>query len=183
MTIPNVSGLKAVELQFSTEAGLSSWLIRWFSHASVSHVDLVLPDGRLLGARLNGGVAIRPPGYARFTRTLRLSIPTEMAPGIYHAALAQRGKPYDRMAILAFALPALAPRRNWRDPSRWICSELVLWCFERGGFFAGRRITLPAIKATPGDDLNILEPFARGAPPRPRTKTLTRAALDGRLSL
>ena len=48
----DVSKARAVTLQFATESGLSAWAIRWFSHSDYSHIDFVLADGRLLGARL-----------------------------------------------------------------------------------------------------------------------------------
>lgn len=160
----DVSKARAVELQFSTERGLSSAAIRWFTHSRWSHVDFILPDGRLLGARYKGGVAIRTPGYAPFTATRRISVPTDKAPMIYRAALSQRGKPYDSWAIAAFALPILRSGRRWRDPRAWECSELAAWCFERGGFFAGHKIALPPDRVTPGDLLLLLSPFATDVP-------------------
>ena len=170
----DVSKARAVTLQFATESGLSSWAIRWFCHSDYSHIDFVLPDGRLLGARLDGGVAIRPEGYAAFSATRRIRVPTDKAPAIYRAALSQQGTRYDWKAIAAFALPDLMPRRNWRDPGAWFCSELGAWAFERGGFFAGHRIALPPDRVTPGDLLLLLSPFAvEDPPPAPRATTLT----------
>jgi len=154
-----VSGQKAVVLQFSTEPSPDSALIRWFSHSPYSHIDFVLPDGRYLGARLDGGVMIRLQGYATFTRIKRVRIETELADAIYAAALDQRGKPYDMRAIVAFAIPALAKHRNWRDPGQWICSEIGLWVFETAGFFK-HPVSLPANRVTPGDLDLVLSPFA-----------------------
>jgi hypothetical protein len=62
-----------IALQFSTEADPVSALIRAFSHGPFSHVDAVLPDGRLLGARADGGVQARATGYAPFSRVLRIT--------------------------------------------------------------------------------------------------------------
>ena len=52
-----------VWLRFITEEDFSSRLIRWFTWSDWSHVDFVLRDGRFLGARLDGGVLIRPHDY------------------------------------------------------------------------------------------------------------------------
>ena len=164
----DVSKTRAVELQFATESGLSSWAIRWFTHSDYSHVDMVLPGGKLLGARLDGGVKVRDPGYGAFTATKRVSILTPKAPAVYRAALQQRMTPYDWKAIIAFAVPALMPHRNWRDPNAFFCSELVAWALEQGGFFTPRNVALPANKITPGDLLLLVEPFAApAAPERP----------------
>lgn len=133
--------------QFVTERDPVSAAIRWFSHAPVSHVDLVLGDGRLFGAHLSGGVKARAPGYAEWSRIIRVAIETPRAAAVTAAVLSQDGKPYDWRAIAAFAAG-----RDWRDRGQWICSELQLWGAEQGRLFP-RPLTLPANKATPGDCL------------------------------
>jgi hypothetical protein len=55
-----------IRLQFVLGTGLSSQAIAWFSAGHFSHVDAVLPDNRLLGAR-SDVVGGKPPGY-RFDR-------------------------------------------------------------------------------------------------------------------
>jgi hypothetical protein len=155
-----VSGQTSVAVQFVTERSFGSGLIRWFSHSPFSHVDLVLPSGSMLGARLDGGVAIRPAGYEKWSVIKRVRIATRHADAIYNAALKHEDKPYDTMAIAAFAAPWLFPRRNWRDRDRWICSELVAWAFERTGFFK-HVPALPVRRVTPGDVDLLLSPFAR----------------------
>lgn len=113
-----------VRLQLATERSLVSAFIRWYTWSDWSHVDFVLPDGNLLGARLKGGVQVRKPGYAPFSRTLVLECP-DAPERVYDFALSQVGKPYDWWAIVGMGL-----RHDWRDPARWFCSELVAWCFE-----------------------------------------------------
>jgi hypothetical protein len=44
--------------------------------------------------------------------------------------LAQIGKPYDKFAVLAFAMPW---RVNWDDENKWFCSELAAAAIEHGG--------------------------------------------------
>jgi hypothetical protein len=63
----------AITLQFVTCSDPGSWAIRTFQRGWCSHVDSVMDDGRLLGARPDAGVAgvqIRPPNYQKFVRQL-----------------------------------------------------------------------------------------------------------------
>lgn len=112
-----------IVLQFvGVDGDLGSELISWFGHLEpVSHVDAVMPDGTLLGARESGGVKIRPSGYETFTRIVRVVLPAtdEQAKTFYDFLRAQIGKPYDMSAIMAFAA-----NRNWQDNDSWFCSEL-----------------------------------------------------------
>lgn len=119
-----------VQVQFATEADPISWAIRFFTWSDISHVDLVLPDGSLLGARASGGVERRQPGYATFSKTSRYSVtvPASVAVKLFNLAEAQEGKKYDFSAIMGFIF-----RRDWREDDSWFCSELVAWCFEQAG--------------------------------------------------
>ena len=137
----------SITLQFAGDGGLSSGLIEWYGHDWCSHVDCVLPDGHLLGARIKGGVAIRPPHYRRFRRVQRVTLPCpgEMDLAFRLFAHAQVGKPYDWTAIAAFAFD-----RDWREGRAWFCSELVAAGLARCGYFATPLCT-PARKVTPGD--------------------------------
>lgn len=113
-----------ITLQFSTGTGPASWLVRRFTWSPYSHVDLVLPDGRLLGARGDGGVTIRAP--EPFPTVTRFTV--DAPESVIDTALQQLGKPYDWSAIAG-----LIARRNWQQPDRWFCSELVAWAFESTG--------------------------------------------------
>lgn len=123
-----------VKIQFSTQHCWDSSVIRRVTWDGDSHVDMVLPpDGLLLGARLSGGVQIREPKYSTFTscHLKSIEIPEENAQRVYDAAISQIGKPYDKMAILNFALHR---KRDWRETRSWICSELIAWVFEEAGW-------------------------------------------------
>ena len=115
-----------VWLRFITEKDFSSWAIRWFTWSDWSHVDFVLRDGRFLGARLDGGVLIRPHDYIvpSVFRYAYVEVPDPRK--VYGWATAQVGKPYDWKAIAGFL-----PRVEWHDPHAWFCSELVAAGFER----------------------------------------------------
>ncbi|MBE0471771.1 MAG: hypothetical protein IBX55_19955 [Methyloprofundus sp.] len=111
-------------LQFTARRKIGSWLIRQFTWSDYSHVDIVLPDGRLLGARLDGGVSIQPTGD--FEKCLRVAV--DAPDHVIDIALTQIGKHYDISAIFGIIF-----RRDWHKPKKWFCSELVAWAFEQAG--------------------------------------------------
>lgn len=111
-------------LQFTARPKIGSWLIRKFTWSDYSHVDIVLPDGRLLGARFEGGVSIKPPN--NFKKCVRFSV--DAPEDVISAALTQVGKPYDIVAIFGIIV-----RRDWHKSKKWFCSELVAWSFEEAG--------------------------------------------------
>ena len=139
-----------IRLQFVCEAALSSQAIAWFSAGHFSHVDAVLPDGRLLGARDDSvggqppGVRIRPPNYVRWSRRVVMTVPASPAQAMefYAFLYSQLGRPYDRAAIWAFAF-----NRDWREHDSWICSELQSAAGEHAGILP--RLYLAANKITP----------------------------------
>lgn len=157
-----------IVMQFSRQNDIGSDLITWFSHgAGFSHVDTVMPDGRLLGARSDvcagvpPGVQIRPVLYAPFSRTLRVVLPAddETTCSYYAFVEAQIGKPYDMRAIEAFPLD-----RDWRTPNAWFCSELNAAALEACRWFAWPLAT-PADKIDP-DDLVLVVSTRVAIPPR-----------------
>jgi uncharacterized protein YycO len=116
-----------ITLQFSTEKGIGSLIIRRMTWSEYSHVDIVMPNGDLLGARANGGVQIRKPGYGKFTK-VHHEVAVDAPDSVYEFAKSQVGKPYDWKAILNFGL-----ERNWQEDDSWFCSELVAWTFMKAG--------------------------------------------------
>lgn len=139
-----------IKVQFVREHGFLSNLIAWFSAGTFSHVDTVLPNGALLGARndcIGGkppGVQIRPPYYMNAATKVRMWLNTtpEQEAVYYDFLNAQLGKPYDKIAIIGFAVD-----RDWRDPSDWFCSELVAAALEYCKVCP--RLYTPANKITP----------------------------------
>jgi hypothetical protein len=114
----------------------------------------VLPDGRLLGARAVGGVAIRNHDYLGNTRTQRVLVRTYLADKIYTNLYSQIGKPYDWRGVVAFGLGD----RDWRDNSAWFCSELQVWATEAAGFFK-RPLNIPFDRLSPRDQWLLFSPF------------------------
>ena len=149
-----------ISLQFSRGPDLSSELIEWFSHAAhYSHVDTIMPDGALLGARSDviggkpSGVQIRPPDYLGTEPVFRIDLENanELESAAYYDFVkAQVGKPYDKLGIVGFLVG-----RDWREPSSWFCSELVAAALESCLYFP-YPLACPANKVTPPDIINLL---------------------------
>lgn len=109
-----------------------------------THVEVVMPDGGLLGAHASGGVAVRPAGYDAAVLVHELVVPISLgldmtyAQGLlvahedkFYAFLnAQTGKPYDFTGVVGLAIG-----RDWREDDSWFCSELVARALEVCGFF------------------------------------------------
>lgn len=118
----------SVKLRFITEAGIESSFIRWWTWGQWSHVDYVMPGGQsFLGARLNGGVQIRPFDYCtpKNQMTAEFWMPAANAQKWQDALVSQLGKPYDWLAIVGIGV-----RRDWRNSKKWFCSELIQWASE-----------------------------------------------------
>ena len=136
--------MPSIDLQFSRGSDLSSAAIEFYDHGAWSHVDAILPDGSLLGARIDiigglaAGVQIRPPNYTKFEATQKVSIPCtdEIHKAHIGFLLDQVGKPYDSTAIVAFVLD-----RNWREDDSWFCSELQAASGEKSGWIPHPLVT------------------------------------------
>ena len=103
----------AITLQFVTCSDPGSWAIRTFQRGWCSHVDSLLDDCQLLGARSDGGVRIRPPNYEKFSRVV-ISVP------YYKERAYWDLKPYDKLAIVAFAVNRTGARRMRCSGTSWL---------------------------------------------------------------
>lgn len=110
----------------------------------MTHVDCVLPDGRLYGARMHGGVQARLPDYTKFkqTKILYLQTTREQENAFYSFLDAQLGKPYDWTAIFAFVV-----NRDWREDDSWFCSELIIAALEFAKII--RKLSTSSNRVTP----------------------------------
>ncbi len=147
---------------------MSRW-IRRLSHSPFSHVDIVLPDGGLLGASNNPvapvirgnsrGVAIRPADYQSFGIRRNCIIPTDKAGAVIDYAMSQLGKPFDsEYTSPRFFLSDQFNDRDWRADNKWACAELVIRACEVGGIFPWQLIGIKN-RITPSDALLILNPL------------------------
>ena len=148
-------------MQFVEMDDLGSKAIQIFERGWPSHVDSVLPDGSLLGARSDvvmgvpAGVQIRPPGYEAWSRfeRIELNVAEDVSSRYYAFLQGELGKPYDKTAIAAFPL-----RRDWRETGSWFCSELACAALEASGFFP-KPLGEDANHITPRDLLLIVSPW------------------------
>lgn len=156
-----------IVLQFGTCA--TSWqstLICKLSHSPFSHVDYVCANG-LLGASdspncpvVEGnphGVAVRTPDYQEFAIRRRAVIKTDKAVQFDALMRSQLGAPFDGDALYAFFSNALVPR-DWRQPDKWFCSELIAWALEAAGLFP-YKLLVAKNRVSPTDLLLLLNPY------------------------
>ena len=139
-----------VRLRFVQGKGFGSQAISWFSSGHLSHVDALMPDGKLLGARSDvvgggDGVLERPNPYEEVAKIVTYDIPASPAQAVafYSFLRDQLGKAYDHLAIFAFAFG-----RNWRDTEEWYCSELIAAALEDAAILT-KTLFLSVNKITP----------------------------------
>ena len=143
-----------IKLRFVTGGELFSAGIRFQESFWASHVEAVMPNGKLLGAHLDGGVLDRDADYdkGQWTKQLILELPVEQAMAdAFHAYLISRlNRPYDMSAILGFVL-----HRDQHTDAGFICSALQTMALRACKFFAAPLVE-PAHKISPRDLLLIL---------------------------
>lgn len=130
--------MAVIQLRFVSGATLADDAIEIFERAWCTHVDSVAADGTLVGARLDGGVAVRPPNYAIWNRVQLVDVDStaEQFLAYWTFIAKQIGKPYDVWAIAAFAAD-----RDWRTEDAWFCDELVARGLEVAGVI--RKLIVP----------------------------------------
>jgi len=156
---PYVPQPNTIAAQFVLGRAFSSRCIAWFGGGGLSHVDIVMPDGQLLGARsdrlmhIQPGVQIRPPfydgdnGWSKRIVMAKTVTPKHLAK-CYELARSQLYKAYDHTAIWGFATG-----RDWRDTDKWFCSELLMWMLETADVV--HPLIIPANKIFPGEALAL----------------------------
>jgi hypothetical protein len=146
----------AITLQFVEGSGLGAGMIKWFGHGKYSHVDCVLPDGKLLGARSDRvggkppGVQIRPASYLGKEKTLRVKIPCtgQQEHFFYRFLYTEIGRAYNKLGIVAFFFAT-----DWTTEGNYFCSQLATKALQEVNLF--ENLSEPANKIDP-DDLRLL---------------------------
>ena len=117
-----------MQVLFCTSTQPGALLIRSVTWSAWSHVALV--DGDYVIEATWPRVRRVPLAnvLAKHSRYVIADIACRNPALAMRAARSQVGKPYDLAARVGFMA-----HRDWQDDSRWLCSELVAWCFERGG--------------------------------------------------
>ena len=164
-----------IQLQFSRSTELVSYMIARACRSPFSHVDIVLPDGNLLGASdsAKGAIYRRKSwwgGYQasglsafRYQATGLINCSAKVEKAFLEAARSQLGEPFDSSAMHAvFSGGFFAVDRDWRDQSAWFCSELKSWCLEEAGFFP-YQLLISKNRVTPPDLLLMVNPWVINA--------------------
>ena len=115
-------------LRFVSGISAISALIRWQQYGDWSHVDVLFPDGRLLGALEGKGVVFHDGG--KCAHELYVGVPVPDASAAYAWFLNQEGKGYDYWGCIAGFLF----RSDWfNDQGKWFCSEMGCRGLVEGG--------------------------------------------------
>lgn len=148
-----------IHLQFVRGTSLTARAIAWWGngYGGFSHVDALLPDGTLLGARDDAvggkppGVQIRPQGYEKWDRKEVVEIATSSQQAdVWRSYLrSQIGMQYDKGAIWDFILG----RQDLHQAGHWICSALQTGALQAAGLL--RRLPVPDQQVSP-DALYLL---------------------------
>ena len=115
---------------FSRAPNVASWFIRLLTFSKWSHVALV--DGALVYEAIYPRVRVTP--LADFLKRNR-DFEYRTIEGDPRLILAEVGKPYDLLAVVAM----LNPWRGWNTDDKWFCSELI--AHSTGRFFDAGRVT------------------------------------------
>lgn len=113
--------MKTITFQFVRGTAFVSHLIEWKGDSEISHVNVVTPEGKLLGSLMNGGVQVRAADYDKFALQIRVTIPAtdEQYDKFWRAIYSHVGEKYDRAGIVGIALG-----ENVSGPGTVFCSEL-----------------------------------------------------------
>lgn len=118
----NGSATRKLYIRFVRDPGMISSFICYYTWGEWSHVEFVFESG-YLGARLSGGVRVRPYDYVTPVKQefRYLTLSAEDYNNAVSFLYSQVGKPYDWQAILGLGI------RNdfFTYGKSWFCSELV----------------------------------------------------------
>lgn len=132
-----------VSVVFCRNKKIGSLLIRLFTWSRWSHCAII-NDQSVIEARMPLGVVVRPLSdfIKDYSSYEVVKFKVESKSKVISAALSQKGKPYDYMAIIGILF-----KRDWQNKSKWFCSELVAWALSQGGRHLFRKERLN--RATP----------------------------------
>jgi len=163
--------MRCIPFHLLADRNYATGWIRRLSHSPFSHVDMMLPDGNMLGASNNPkspviegnarGVAIRPQGYQRFKYRRRMVIKTDRANDIRAIVKTQIGKEFDNSGLKDFLSDSFPGARPWMLDTNWWCSELMTWGLDTGGFWQPKILQWPKNRCSPTDLLLLLLNDAR----------------------
>ena len=133
-----------VKIMFSTQRGILSAIIRFFTWSRYSHVDFIVGPEYLIGPY--PGVGTQREKVARRKQKASRWVICEFDASHEKMRAAMEsiiGKPYDWGAIFGFVL-----RQDWQDDRAWFCSEAIAWASRMAGT---PLVTEKAWRVTPRD--------------------------------
>lgn len=116
-----------MKLLFSRRHHPGSWLIRAVTWSEWSHVDIMLPDGGLIGAAAPHGV-IGITSEERIARASCAAVMKVPCSTPFSWMLSQIDKPYDWLGVAGIGL-----HRDWEEDDKWFCSEFAARAMKEGG--------------------------------------------------
>ncbi len=118
-----------IEILWARSHSLASLAIRAANWSAWSHCALVTPTGVIESTWPAGVVlTVRERFEARASRLASSSVAVPDAAAVLAFARSQIGRPYDLAGAIGLGL-----HREWDDPSRWWCSELIAAALAAGG--------------------------------------------------
>ena len=146
-----------IRLRFVGRSDPESLAILFDTGGLYSHVEAVTPDGKYLGAHVDGGVQARPADYdkGQFDHDLFVNLAADdvMTDKFYHYLNAVIGEPYDFGAIAAFIT-----HLDQREKHHVICSALQSLALSPApgcGWFENW-LSVPAHRISPRDLLMVI---------------------------
>ena len=118
------------------KTGWGSWVIKWFTFGSYSHVSLIFNMGKPIEieAIQGKGVIAHHPTESGEWDEYEVPITQEQAISAQNIAHNLLGAKYDWRGIRSFIR-----RKDRNNPSNWFCSELVAYTLMSVGYPLSRR--------------------------------------------
>lgn len=111
-----------MKLLFTRRHHLGSAGIRIVTWSAYSHVDVIMDDGKLIGAIAGKGVI--ESSYEERIKAASKAVIMDLPVKEINEAMAflrrQLGKPYDWSGVLGIGL-----HRDWQEDDKWSCAELA----------------------------------------------------------
>jgi hypothetical protein len=103
--------------------------IRKITRSEISHVDIEMPGGTLIGAHIEDGIRERAADYQPWGLRIRVAIPVTEAEeiAVYAYARSMIGTAYDVESIMGIA----AGDARFHDPDKMICSSFVTVALDK----------------------------------------------------
>lgn len=113
---------RTIRVIFTKSPTFWSRVIRLFTMSRYSHAAIVLPENDVIDTDHPQGVTMRKLDdlLTESSAYEIIKVPVKNPKAAYDFLRSQIGKPYDYGGVFSFIV-----KRNWQDPDKWFCSELV----------------------------------------------------------